>query len=382
MVPRKAKVVAAATVLSLAQWALCGCAGGLGSGGGTGVNSPGETTNSSTFPGGVGVSPQLGATQGVALDSQGHVYVSSNRSLAAYDSQWRQIWNNSNALAGLPSAVSHLGDIDYSNGYLYGPVEAWAGCTGKYSPTVLAVYNASTGNLVTWSDISADGHEASSVAIDSADNEAVVTSFCPIDGFSTLWSYDLNSLIANPPGNSLAYTSTTTLSTPIQYIQGISWNADAKLFVISADNSGPAGSLWFASRSGVVTGPVYIVPTAVGTELEGVDYNSGYLTFLESGNVYGIGAPAAPPVFSLAPGTFCGTQAVNITDTTAGTAIYYTTNGAMPTTASTMYSGAVTVDSSETLSAIAAVSGSASSAMTTATYMIDPSSCTAAEPNQ
>jgi hypothetical protein len=47
-----------------------------------------------------------------------------------------------------------------------------------------------------------------------------------------------------------------------------------------------------------------------------------------------------------------------------------------------LYSGSVTVASSETLSAIAAVSGSASSAMTTAAYTIDPSSCTTAAPNQ
>ena len=339
------------------------------------MTSPGETTNGFPFPGGVGVSPQLGATQGVALDSQGHIYLSSNQSLAAYDSQWHQIWNNSNALAGLPSAVNHLGDIDYSNGYLYGPVEAWAGCTGKFSPTVLAVYNASTGNLVTWSDISADGHEASSVAIDSADNEAVVTSFCPGDGFNTLWSYDLNALVANPPGSSLTYTSTTSLSTPIQYIQGISWNADAKLFVISADKNGPGGSLWLASPEGVVTGPVYVVPLSVGAELEGVDYNSGNLYYLESGYVYGIGPVPAPPVFNPTAGAYCTAQTVTITDAAAGTTIYYTTDGAMPTTGSTVYSGPITVSSSETLGAIAAVSGSATSAKSIAIYTIDTSNC-------
>lgn len=380
MVPGKLRVVATALVVWLVQWTLCGCAGGPGSGGGSGVTSPGETTNSSPFAGGVGVSPYLGGSQGVATDPAGTLYVSSTRELTAYNAQWGVIWDNANPLAGMPAAVHHLGDVEYSNGYLYAPVEAWNGC-GSFAPVFLAVYNAGTGQLVTWSDITADGHEASAVAVVPASNQVVVTSFCPNEnGFTTLWNYDLNTLTTNPPGSPMVYSSTTTLSSAISWIQGISWNADAQEFAISADVDGTAGSLWLATYTGDVTGPIYVVPTAVGIELEGVDYTSDDLYYLESGYVYGIGTVPAPPIFSVAPGVYCSAQMITISDTTAGATIYYTMNGTMPTTGSTVYSGPITVSSSETLNAVAAANGFASSAKSTAAYTIDASACASGAP--
>jgi hypothetical protein len=78
----------------------------------------------------------------------------------------------------------------------------------------------------------------------------------------------------------------------------------------------------------------------------------------------------AAPIFSPAPGTFVTTQTVTLTDATAGAAIYYTTNGATPTTGSTLYSGAITVSATETIKAIAFVSGYAPSTVASATYII------------
>ena len=78
----------------------------------------------------------------------------------------------------------------------------------------------------------------------------------------------------------------------------------------------------------------------------------------------------ATPVFSLAAGTYTGAQTVTITDSTSGSKIYYTTNGTTPTTSSTLYSGAITVSSSETLKAIATATGDTPSAPATAAYTI------------
>ena len=68
--------------------------------------------------------------------------------------------------------------------------------------------------------------------------------------------------------------------------------------------------------------------------------------------------------------TYTSAQTVTITDATTGAAIYYTTNGTTPTTASTLYTGPVTVSSTETLKAIAVASGYSNSAVATATYTI------------
>jgi hypothetical protein len=81
-------------------------------------------------------------------------------------------------------------------------------------------------------------------------------------------------------------------------------------------------------------------------------------------------AAAQTPYFAPAAGTYSGEQMVSIGDTTAGAAIYYTTDGTTPTTASTLYTGPVTVNSSETINVIAVASGYAASAVGTAAYTI------------
>jgi GH18 family chitinase len=82
-------------------------------------------------------------------------------------------------------------------------------------------------------------------------------------------------------------------------------------------------------------------------------------------------AAAATPVISPATGTYTSAQTVTITDSTAGNSIYYTTNGSTPTTASTKYTAAFTVSSSETVKAIAVAAGFSNSGVATATYTIN-----------
>jgi hypothetical protein len=88
------------------------------------------------------------------------------------------------------------------------------------------------------------------------------------------------------------------------------------------------------------------------------------------------GAVAATPTFSPAAGTYSSTQSVTISDTTAGATIYYTTDGSTPTTASTIFTAAISVPSSMTIKAIATASGSSTSAVGSATYTIQVSAAT------
>jgi Chitobiase/beta-hexosaminidase C-terminal domain len=80
---------------------------------------------------------------------------------------------------------------------------------------------------------------------------------------------------------------------------------------------------------------------------------------------------AATPAFSPAGGTYAAAQTVTISDSTAGAAIYYTTDGSTPTTGSTKYTGAITVSATETIEAIATASGFTNSAVATASYTIN-----------
>ncbi len=78
----------------------------------------------------------------------------------------------------------------------------------------------------------------------------------------------------------------------------------------------------------------------------------------------------ATPTFSPAAGSYTGTQSVTIHDTTSGATIFYTTNGNTPNSGSTRYTGTISVSTSETIKAIAELSGDTNSAVASAAYTI------------
>jgi beta-glucanase (GH16 family) len=79
--------------------------------------------------------------------------------------------------------------------------------------------------------------------------------------------------------------------------------------------------------------------------------------------------PVLPaPTFSPAPGAYSSAQNVTLADSTAGAAIYYTTDGTTPTTGSKLYSSAIAVSSTTTISAMATASGYSNSAVVQGVY--------------
>ena len=80
--------------------------------------------------------------------------------------------------------------------------------------------------------------------------------------------------------------------------------------------------------------------------------------------------PAATPTFTPAPGTYTSQQSVSLSDTTAGAAIYYTTDGSTPSTSSSKYVTPITVSSTMTIKAIAVATGFSNSAVATGQYVI------------
>ena len=75
------------------------------------------------------------------------------------------------------------------------------------------------------------------------------------------------------------------------------------------------------------------------------------------------------PVIAPSGGSYSAAQQITITDSVAGAAIYYTTDGSTPTTASTEYSsGGFQLATGVTVQAIASATGYLQSAVTSATY--------------
>jgi len=122
------------------------------------------------------------------------------------------------------------------------------------------------------------------------------------------------------------------------------------------------------TASTVYTGAITVNSTET---IEAIAVASGDFASAVATATYTILPAAATPSFSPPPGTYTSAQMVTISDATSGAAIYYAINET-PTTASTVYTGAITVSSTETIEAIGAASGFSASAVASATYTINP----------
>jgi len=128
---------------------------------------------------------------------------------------------------------------------------------------------------------------------------------------------------------------------------------------------------------GVVTNPASGFPTLV-SEWDVFDIDTkNYL----GAHTFTPNAPAAVeiPEFSVGSGIYTTSQSVKITSATADATIYYTTDGTVPTDASTLYENAIAVSTTTTLKAIAYKAGMTESSVASATYSFPVNVATVAE---
>ena len=171
-----------------------------------------------------------------------------------------------------------------------------------------------------------------------------------------------------------AYTIAPLASAPTFSPSGGTYTA-AQMVTIS--DTTPGAIIYYTTdgKLPIVGSSVYSVPIIVSSSetLQAMVTANGYSQSALATAAYTINlSQAATPTISLAAGTYYMPQTVTISDITPGAIIYYTTNGTQPTTSSTVYSGPVSVSSSETLEAIATASGYTQSALATAGYLITP----------
>ena len=177
---------------------------------------------------------------------------------------------------------------------------------------------------------------------------------------------DTNSGVA-----SAAYTITATVAMPA-FSLGSGTYSTAQSVAISDATSG--ATIYYTTNgttpttsSARYTGPITVSSTETLQAMAAAtaDTNSAVASA-----TYTIIATVATPTFSPGGGTYSTAQSVTISDATSGATIYYTTNGTTPTTSSTQYTGPITVNSTETLQAIAAATGDTNSAVASAAYTI------------
>ncbi len=122
-------------------------------------------------------------------------------------------------------------------------------------------------------------------------------------------------------------------------------------------NSGQTG---VRDRLGV--GVKYTVPTIANGKV--------YVGSQYSVSAFGLASGwTAAPTISPNGGVFTNSAAVTISTTTAGAAIYYTLDGSVPTTASTLYAGPFTITNSGAVKTFATKSGLVDSAVVVVTFL-------------
>jgi hypothetical protein len=140
--------------------------------------------------------------------------------------------------------------------------------------------------------------------------------------------------------------------------------------VSTASRVNPSGAL----QSGPWDLYGYIIPLNTAKQVSSVALpNNRNVVVLAASLTPVSSTPAtATPTFSVAPGTYTSAQTVGLSSTTSGATIYYTTDGSRPTTSSSVYSSPINVSATTTISAFAASSNAANSAVASATYTIQP----------
>jgi len=167
-------------------------------------------------------------------------------------------------------------------------------------------------------------------------------------------------------------SATTTAATPV-FSPGAGTYTSAQSVTIT---DATTGSTIYYTTNGTMpttastkyTGAITVSATET---IEAIAVATGYTNSAVASANYAIVLQAATPVFTPAAGTYSSARSVTVTDATAGSTIYYTTNGTAPTTASTKYTGAIAVSATETIEAIAVAAGYTNSAVATATYTIE-----------
>ena len=191
----------------------------------------------------------------------------------------------------------------------------------------------------------------------------------------------VNAIAADPPNylNSTVATATYTINLPVAATPAFSPAPGTFTSVqsVTLSDSTTGAAIYYTTNGSTPTAAstLYSAPIAVSatTTIEAIAVASGYTNSAVATGAYTINIPtAATPAFSPAPGSFSSAQSVTLSDATTGAAIYYTPNGTMPTTASTLYSAStpIAVSSTTTINAIAIASGYLNSPAATGTYTI------------
>ena len=169
-------------------------------------------------------------------------------------------------------------------------------------------------------------------------------------------AYTINGVAATPTVSPAAGTYTTA-----QAVSLATATTGASIYY-TIDGSTPTTSSILYSTS---------IFVGVSQTIKAIAVKSAYSNSSAASFAYTITGTVQAPTFSVAAGAYGPAQTVSLSSATPGATIYYTTNGTTPTTASSVYTSAITVSTTQTIKAYAVLTDWADSAVSSATYTIN-----------
>ncbi len=157
----------------------------------------------------VGEKTGLTEHQGLCWDGA-HYYVVDTNALHKYDAGWNLVASNSNPIGDVGNGTNHCGDPDVHGGVLYVPAESYTSPT-VFSNQRIARFKASDLTFIDSVDVSAQGDEVSTVAVDVERNTL----------WTTRYSDSAQHRINGYNLQTLAYTGSSSGSPGAMRVQGM-----------------------------------------------------------------------------------------------------------------------------------------------------------------
>jgi hypothetical protein len=279
------------------------------------------------------------------------------------------------------SATESIEAIAVATGYTNSQV---ATVTYAIAPALPApVFSPAPGTYTSAQSVTISDATAGALIYYTVDGTTPTTSSTRYAG--AIWQCETQTLRAiavetgytNSPITTANYTIAPVLPTPtFSPTGGGAWATFATPPTVTISDSLTGTTFYYTTNGTTPTtsSTLYTGPFTVSTTetVQAIAAEAGYTNSAVASMLYTVASSTLPtPTFSPAAGSFTAVQTVTIGDSTAGTTIYYTTNGTTPTTSSTKYTGVITVSATETLEAIAVETGQTNSAVATAAYTIN-----------
>jgi hypothetical protein len=246
--------------------------------------------------------------------------------------------------------------------------------TYSFAGSSAAAFAAATNTGVTCGSTAISGGVGGTgVTIASGSSLGGTLTFTPTIGGISSAAMTATDDSGNSGTANVAGSATGTLATP-SFSPAPGAYGSVQTVIISSASGGASIYYTTDGTTPSSSSTLYTAPLTVGTSetlsaiaIEAGDTTSGIATGDYTINV----APTGPPDFSVPAGTYSSPQTVSITSSTPGAVIYYTLDGSTPTTSSAVYSGPITVSSTETITAFAQAPGAIASDDVQAAYTIN-----------